>query len=60
VAEPLVEFCLKPRHHPGAVHTRRGQARLAFNYYYGVARVLARYGGLIDQLRRRLAARRRA
>jgi glycosyltransferase involved in cell wall biosynthesis len=60
VAEPLVEFCLNPRRHPGAVHSRRGQARLAFNYYFGVARVLARYGGPVDQLRRRLAARRRA
>jgi len=52
-ARPLAAFCRAPRFHPGAVHSSLGRLGLAGQYYLGLARVLARYGGAYQQLRRR-------
>ena len=53
-ARPLVDFCQRPKPHPGAVHSQAGRLGLAGGYYLGLARVLARYGGAYEQLRRRI------
>lgn len=57
VAEPLIRFCKNPVHHPGAPHSIPAEWGLAAGYYWGVARVVARYGGLTEQIKRRLQAK---
>lgn len=46
VAGPLVEFCARPRFHPGAVHSRNGYHALVARYALGAADVVIRFGGL--------------
>lgn len=57
VAEPLVEFCSNPRHHPGADHSRFGRYSAIAGYYWNIFTLLSRYGGLREQLGRRFKPR---